>query len=99
MEQYIDIYIEIESLDWEEIEVSVIGTFHIENDSIGQYEYWGEVCYDNQPDYLEFDEIEPIITKDNEQYKTIINKYIDDNFEEISIQIEENYISDNQPDY
>lgn len=35
-----------------EIDCEVEYDFEIENDSIGSYEFWGQRCYDQQPNYV-----------------------------------------------
>jgi len=39
------------------------------NDSIGHYEYWGQKCYDIQPDYLELDSVECWMVRGNKRRK------------------------------
>lgn len=65
----------------EEIECKV--EFHIENNGIGSYEYWGFKGYDAGQDYLEIDSIEPYFTDQSEKVRASINKYIDDNYESV----------------
>jgi len=65
----------------EEIECKV--EFHIENNGIGSYEYWGFKGYDAGQDYLETDSIKPIYTDQTEEIKASINKYIDDNYDSV----------------
>ena len=36
--------------------------YHIENDGIGHYEFWGAVSFDAGIDYVEIDDIKPIFT-------------------------------------
>jgi len=66
----------------EEIECNI--EYHIENNGIGSYEFWGFKGNDVGQDSLEIDNIEPIFTDQSEDIKSSINKYIDDNIESVS---------------
>ena len=66
--------------DWMNIRVYV--SHHTENDSIGWYEYWGSIQYDNQPDYEVIDDIE-ILSGLEEAERKELEKYIDDNWESV----------------
>ena len=35
-----------------ELDVTARFAYEVENDSIGSYEFWGQKCYDHQPDYI-----------------------------------------------
>ena len=39
-------------------DIEVTGTFRIDNDGIGGYEYWGQKCYDYGTDSIEVDEVD-----------------------------------------
>jgi len=71
----------------EEIDVEVKYSF--QNDGIGAYEYWGAKCFDAGQDYIEIEDIMPIWTDQSEELKIQINKYIDDNYEELSNNVEQ----------
>lgn len=51
------------------------------NDSIGSYEYWGQKCYDHQPDYVSTENNggttwdETLYTKNENE---VISKFVDD---------------------
>jgi len=47
----------VESKHNEEVRIDIEFDYHIENDGIGAYEYWGAKCYDAGTDYMEFDGI------------------------------------------
>ena len=65
----------------EELECKV--TFHIENNGIGPYEYWGFKGYDSGQNYIEIDSIYPNFSDQSEELKININKYINDNYDYI----------------
>jgi|WetSurSiteA1Bulk_404760.scaffolds.fasta_scaffold61642_3 hypothetical protein len=71
-----------ESFGIEEVQVKV--TYHIENDGIGAYEYWGAKCFDRGQDYIEIDDIvyTPANTEEQFEYFMPVMKYINNNFEE-----------------
>jgi hypothetical protein len=39
--------------------------YHIENDGIGSYEFWGAKCYDAGQDFIEIDDIKPIFREEH----------------------------------
>jgi len=59
-----------------------------ENDGIGSYEFWGFRGYDAGQDYMDIYEINPIFTDQSEELQASILKYIDDNWEKCSEQVE-----------
>jgi hypothetical protein len=69
-----------------EIEAEV--SYHIENNGIGAYEFWGAKCFDRGIDYPEIDDIIPIFTEDNDQQAEIL-QYIDENFSNIAEKVED----------
>lgn len=74
--------------------LKVKADYHIENDGIGSYEYWGAKCFDFGEDYPEIDNIEPIWTDESEEEKAAILQSIDDNFEFLAEQITEKMVFD-----
>ena len=60
-----------------EIECEII--YHIENDGIGPYEFWGAPGFDRGEDFVQIDDIIPIFVDDNEQQAEIL-QWIDENF-------------------
>jgi len=62
------------------------------NDSIGSYEYWGQKCYDHQPDYISTSDNggttwdESIYTEsENKVIKKVVEDYVDNKFCELYI--------------
>lgn len=43
-----------------EINTQFDAHYSVENNSIGSYEYWGQKCYDHQPDYLICEQVSDI---------------------------------------
>lgn len=82
-----NLYIEVEDREYE-IEV----TASIENDSIGKYEYWGSICYDNQPDYLGQIEEFKVLGKATEEELKAIQSYIYDNESNLIEQLSDKWI-------
>ena len=70
----------------QEIEVDI--TYHIGNDGIGKYEYWGAICYDHGPDYVEIDDIQPIFTTEDWGTQKHTKEYINENFEDCACELE-----------
>jgi len=79
---YQNVFISLPEELGEEIEAKV--EFVIQNDGIGSYEYWGQKCFDAGQDYIEIENIIPIFTNQSEEIKTVIGKYIKDNFDALS---------------
>lgn len=75
-------------------EIKVKADYHIENDGIGSYEYWGAKCFDFGEDYPEIDNIEPICTNESEEEKADIIQFIGDNFELLAEQITDKMMFD-----
>jgi len=65
----------------EEVECEV--TFHVENNGIGWYEYWGQKCFDAGENYAEIDDIIPQWDDQKSEEKEMIKKYIDDNWDAV----------------
>ena len=78
--------------------LKVKADYHIANDGIGSYEYWGAKCFDRGTDYPEIDNIEPIWTNESEEEKKDILIYIDEHFEDLANGITESMM-DNQDGY
>jgi len=75
--EYFYMIIEVPEEYGYDVEVKV--EYSIESDSIGQYEYWGHICYDNQPDYVQVNDI----VYEGELFSKEIGQYINDNYDEI----------------
>lgn len=74
--------------------INVKATYHIENDGIGAYEYWGAKCFDRGTDYPEIDDIEPLWDKETDAEKDLVLDYINENFESLAEQITEEMMFD-----
>lgn len=61
--------------------------YHIENDGIGAYEYWGHCGFDAGHDYMEIDDVEPIWDNQTESEKTQIKEYIEENWSAVCEEI------------
>jgi hypothetical protein len=56
--------------------------YHVENDGIGSYEFWGAKCFDAGQDFIEIDDIKPIFTDEHSlSDKDWITKELEFNFE------------------
>jgi hypothetical protein len=66
-----------------EIYVEFYGNASMENDGIGSYEYWGIKGYDKGQDYWMVEEITWDKEKYTEEQNKIIEKYLEDNWDEI----------------
>jgi hypothetical protein len=53
--------------------------YHIENDGIGAYEFWGAHCYDRGEDFIQIDDIIPIF-QENEENTADILQWIEENY-------------------
>lgn len=86
-------------IDYQEVEVEV--NYHMENDGIGAYEYWGARCFDAGHDYPEIDDIKPVFTDKKEQFERFIPvmKYIEKHFEELAEKLTEEIEKKVEPDY
>ena len=89
-----DYEIFIEELD---AEVLLEAEISLENDGIGSYEYWGEKCFDSGTDY----HVITGLTYEKANYTpeqiAIIDKYLEENQEEIDSDIIKKYESSNDP--
>jgi hypothetical protein len=57
--------------------------YHIENDGIGHYEFWGAPGFDRGVDYVAIDDIIPIFAEDEKKQAEIL-QWIDENFEKLN---------------
>jgi len=73
------------------MDVEVEGTYSLQNDGIGSYEYWGFKGVDEGRDYIEIDVIDVLNIEDGELLSKI-NRFIDNNWDTYSKQIEEDII-------
>ena len=80
----------------EEESIRVKATYHIKNNGIGSYEYWGAKCYDRGHDYPEIDDIEPIWFNETDKEKLDILFYIDENFEHLAEYITEKMVNEEE---
>ena len=64
-------------------------TYHIENNGIGSYEFWGQCGFDEGSDYAEFDKIEPLWGDETAEEIREIIKYIDENWDTVCEEINE----------
>lgn len=79
----------------EEVEVTIY--YHIANDGIGSYEFWGAKCFDLGHDYPEIDDIQPIFTEDDdEDARKRIKDYIDTNFDTLAIEISDKMMKEGE---
>ena len=86
----------ISEITYGEDTVEVIVHYHIENDGIGWYEYWGAKCYDAGQDYPEIDDIVPVFHLESESEKANINNYIDANFESLARELEAKMVQERE---
>jgi len=67
------------TIDEEEVPVEV--SYHIANDGIGHYEFWGAKCNDRGEDYPDIDDIIPVTPNPAHL------KYITENFENLATKL------------
>ena len=79
--------IEIEGIEGE---IELLGKIEMVDNGIGPYEYWGSKCVDIQIG-PEVQEISWDKTKYSEEQNKIIDKYIDDNFDDLAQKMEEEF--------
>jgi hypothetical protein len=82
----------IEELD---LEVELEAEITLENDGIGSYEYWGMKCYDAGTDYYEVTGLEYDQSLYSKEQIEVIEKYLDDNIDEINTTIVKEYEKNN----
>jgi hypothetical protein len=73
------------------LDVEVEVSYAWENSGIGSYEYWGSKEYDQGYDYIEIDNID-VLNIENGELLSKINRFIDNNWEIYSKQIEESIL-------
>lgn len=71
-----------------EVEVS----YHIDNDGIGAYEFWGAPGFDRGVDYAAVDKIVPVFYDETPQEQTAIFKYLDENEEEVYEEVTKQFV-------
>lgn len=76
-------YIAIEK-DNDVIDIEICYIMATENDSIGQYEFWGSTFYDKRDDYYVLEGFDWNKNKYDAQTNALIEKYISENYEELS---------------
>jgi hypothetical protein len=84
--------------DFDEMDVEVEGTYSLQNTGIGSYEYWGFKEFDEGHDYIEIEDIEVLNIEDAELLFRI-NRFIDNNWDTYSKQIEEDIIRHYQDEF
>jgi hypothetical protein len=77
--------------DFNEMDIEVEVTYSLENTGIGGYEYWGSKEFDKGQDYIEIEDIEVLNIEDMELLFRI-NRFIDNNWDYYSKQIEEDIL-------
>jgi hypothetical protein len=80
---------EFEDMSTEEewLNVEFYGDASVENDGIGSYEYWGFKGYDKGHNYFIVENITWDKSKYTEQQNQEINKYLENNWDEVHDQL------------
>ena len=73
--------------------------YHMENDGIGPYEYWGAKYFDAGEDYIVIDEIKPVWNDQGIQLMADILDYIEKNFDYLSAEAEMSFTFGGKPHY
>jgi hypothetical protein len=78
-------------------EVSFWADIKIVDNGIGRYEYWGSIGFDSRLE-PETQEIFWDKTLYSDEQNEIINRYVDNHFEEMAQKFEESYEGEGEPD-
>lgn len=80
--------------EWQCLAPQFTADVYVENDSIGDYEYWGNKEYDSRPDYYTIDNLEWNTKEFTEEENKIIEYWVEKNYADIEEQMTKNYSID-----